>query len=108
MKTQIALILALFSLSLPAFSQGNYVIFQNGSLTFPTIADRFVYRDFVGGEKLVGTNYVAGLWYVVGTDPDAVDGRISPERGQPAGPLFQFRAPTTVRPGTWLPTVSPE
>jgi hypothetical protein len=103
MKTQIALTLALFGLSLPAFSQGNFVIFENGGVTFPTLfADRFVYRDFVGGEKLVGTNYVAGLWYVLGNDPDAVDGRISPELGQHAGPLFPFRVATTVRPGTWV------
>lgn len=109
MKTQIALTLALFSLSLPLFAQGNFVIFQNGNLTFRNLlVDRLVYRDFVGGEKLIGTNYVAGLWYVVGNDPDAVDGRISPQLGLHAGPLYHFRASTTTFPGTWSPAPNPQ
>jgi hypothetical protein len=77
------------------------VDFRNGGVEFPTPADRKVYRDQVGGQPLTGINYVAGLWYVPGTDPDAVEGRISPERGSQAGQLFMFRVPTTTLPGAW-------
>jgi hypothetical protein len=94
------LILSLLVLGLAARAQ-NYVQFQNGQISFPTVADRYVYSDYVGGTRLVGTNYVAGLWMVVGTDPDAVDGRISPDRGQHLGGEFPFRMPTTATPGVW-------
>src|SRR5881396_2748052 len=100
MKTPI--LIALLSLAVSSWAQG-VVDFRNGGVTFPTPADRFVYRDQVGGSKLVGTNYVAGLWFVQGADATAVDGRISPERGHQAGRTFTFRIPTTSSPGTWNP-----
>lgn len=102
MKTQITL--AVLSLTLVSgWGQGE-VDFRNSGITFRTQADRYVYRDQVGGERLVGTNYVAGLWFVPGNDPAAVDGRISPERGRQAGRLFSFRAQFTadVNKGTWV------
>jgi hypothetical protein len=56
--------------------------------------NHLVYADYVGGTKLVGTNYVAELYY----GPD----------GAPASSLVPlpnsispFRAPTTPAPGTW-------
>src|SRR2546427_12078571 len=105
MKTRIAI--ALLGLTVSAWSQ-SAVDFRNGGVTFPTPADRFVYRDEVGGYKLVGTNYVAGLWFVQGDHAASVDGRISPERGRQAGRTFPFRIPTTGSPGTWNPAqVSP-
>lgn len=87
-------------LSFPARAQ-NFVQFQNGQITFATPADRLVYSDYVGGTKLVGTNYVAGLWMVPGSNPDAVDGRISPDRGQRLGGDYPFRNPVTTWPGVW-------
>lgn len=90
----------LVSLAAPVWAQVNTVYFQNYG-TFPTPADRLVYRDFVGGTKLVGTNFVAGLWYNPGTDAGSVDGRIAPERGLQTGALCPFRAPATTLPGTW-------
>ncbi len=103
MKTRIAI--AFLGLAVAGRAQQNVVDFRNGGVTFPTQADRLVYHDQVGGSKLVGTNYVAGLWFVPADDAASVDGRISPERGRQAGRLFTFRIPTTASPGTWL--VSP-
>jgi hypothetical protein len=98
MKICIGVLLA--SLAVPAWAQVNTVIFQNRG-PFPTPADRLVYRDFVGGTKLVGTNFVAGLWFNPGSDAASVDGRIAPDRGVQTGVLCPFRVPTTVQPGTW-------
>jgi len=100
MKTCIAI--AFFGLVVSARAQQNVVDFRNGGITFPTQADRFVYRDQVGGSLLVGSNYVAGLWFVPGDDPASVDGRISPDRGRQAGRTFMFRNQVTTAPGTWL------
>src|SRR5215813_2732964 len=79
----------------------NTVDFRN-DVAFGTTADRFVYRDRVGGQKLVGTNFVAGLWFVPGGDASAVDGRISPDRGRQAPVTAHFRNPSVALPGTWL------
>jgi hypothetical protein len=100
MKT--CFIIALLSLSAQAWAQQNTVLFRNNGAIFKTPQiDRLVYRDFVGGTRLVGTNFVAGLWYGPGTDPTSVDGRISPDRGLQTGVLCPFRIPTTTLPGTW-------
>src|SRR5262245_53279951 len=81
-----------------------WVHFSNGPLSFATPADRCVYLDAVGGQKLVGSEYVAGLWFAAGEDLAAVDARVSPERGNQTGPTRQFRPPTTSLPGTWIAT----
>src|SRR2546422_7297150 len=99
MKTCIAI--ALLGLTVSAWAQ-NVVYFQNVGSVFPTPADRRVYRDHVGGFPLVGTNHVAGLWFVPGDDAASVDGRISPERGRQTGGTYTFRIPVTAVPGTWL------
>ena len=98
MKALIAILVSGITLS----SSAQIVVFRNAGVTFPTPADRLVYRDYVGGVKLVGTNYVAGLWFVPGTDGALVDGRISPDRGVRTGVNCPFRVQTTVSPGAWL------
>lgn len=101
MKTRFAIIIIL-SFAAQALAQQNTVYFYNVPSVFKTPQiDRYVYRDFVGGTRLVGTNFVAGLWYVPGTDPASVDGRISPDRGFQTGVLCPFRVPTTLLPGAW-------
>lgn len=103
MKTNIAFAIALLGLTISVSGQApNVVDFRNLGVTFLTEADRLVYRNYVGGLKLVGTNYVAGLWFAPGTDPSLVDGRISPDRGVQAGVNCGFRIPTTATPGAWL------
>jgi hypothetical protein len=69
------------------------VLFHNSPSLFTDSAtvDRWVYLDSVGGTKLVGTNFVAQLWY--GSDPDHIT--------EIADPVARFRPPTTSSPGTW-------
>jgi len=107
MKT--SFVCALFILGLEVSWGQSEVDFRNGGVTFPTPADRFVYRDFVGGEKLIGEGYVAGLWYAPGANLAAVDCRLAVNSGVQAGPFFPFRRSTTLSPGTWLvpATLSP-
>jgi hypothetical protein len=90
-------------LTLISVSGQGLVDFRNGGPTFQTVADRCVYLDVVGGQKLVGTEYVAGLWYAPGSDLSAVDASISADRGSRTGPDFHFRAATTSEgnKGTW-------
>ncbi len=78
-----------------ALAQGS-VIFVNGFAVFPTVADRRVYGPDCA--PLVGTNYVAGLFYLPGADQD-FSGSTA---GTQAGPLATFRPPTTALPGVWL------
>jgi len=54
MKTYIAI--AFLGLTVSARAQ-NTVDFRNQVADFPTPADRYVYREHVGGVRLVGTNY---------------------------------------------------
>ena len=90
---------ALISLSaVSSWSQG-VVQFQNGQITFATPADRLVYLGAVGGTKLTGTNYAAGLWYVPGADNGSQ--LLSPTGGTQAGALAFFRPATTSVPGVW-------
>jgi hypothetical protein len=109
MKTPITLALFASSLAL-GWGQGQ-VDFRNQGITFRTLADRAVYLNYSAGIKLTGTNYVAGLWFVPGIDPNGVDGRIDPHRGMFVGLLFRFRSPSTsdANKGTWAvpPGVSP-
>ena len=78
-----------------AFGQG-IVVFQNSGGIFgePLPIDRFVYFGEVGGEKLVGTNYAAALYYTL---PGLTDLILVP------GAIRLFRLPTTTLPGTWNP-----
>jgi hypothetical protein len=92
-------VLAIALLSLAAVSswaQGT-VQFQNGQISFATVADRFVYLGAVGGAKLDGTNYAAGLFYMNGADQAIM----SPTAGTLAGGLAFFRQPTTTQHGIW-------
>lgn len=89
-----------------ALAQGT-VSFDNRAAQFPDSAtvDRFVYLDQVGGTKLVGTNFVAQLWFGIGLDlaSDALTsvavGGTAP--GPQAVGAARFRTPTTTLPGTW-------
>ncbi len=76
------------------------VDFRNGGVTFSTVADRRVYgfNAASGCGPLVGTNYVAGLFYVAGANADLYP----PTSGTQAGALAHFRSPTTSSPGIWL------
>ena len=98
-----------------SWAQGT-VDFRNGGITFWPPANRYVYLGAPGpgaGDppgstdpgRLVGTNFVAGLWYVPGADNGALI--FSPASRQ-AGPTFTFRPPTTAEQnkGTWLISVS--
>src|SRR6266496_3892089 len=64
MRTILPLIIILGGLC-SAVAQGN-VIFVNGFAVFRTVADRRVYGPDCA--PLVGTNYVAGLFYLPGAD----------------------------------------
>lgn len=52
-----------------ALSQGSVNFINSGA--FATTADRLVYKDFVGGVKLTGTNYVTALYW--GRTADALN-----------------------------------
>jgi len=83
-----------------------YVDFRNGGITFRYPADRRVY--FPDCTPLVGTNFVAALYYLPGIDRGT-------ELDQPAGgflaygdnqlALATFRPLTTSLPGTWMNSV---
>jgi len=68
------------------------VFFQNSGPIFRYPADRLVYLGEVGGEKLVGTNYAAALYYTL---PGLTDLIPVPDA------IRLFRLPTTTLPGTW-------
>jgi len=76
-----------------AFGQG-VVAFQNSGGIFGESRpiDRFVYFGEVGGEKLVGTNYAAALYYTLPSLTDLIP---------VPGAIRLFRLPTTTLPGTW-------
>src|SRR5262245_56204398 len=92
--------------ALNGLAQG-LVDFRNYGPTFATTADRRVYaRHTLFETPLVGTNYVAGLWYVAGAGNGlAVEqGGIQALNANPThASFFPFRAPTTTVPGTWNP-----
>jgi hypothetical protein len=93
-----------------SWAQGT-VDFRNGGVSFKTTANRYVYFGAVGPGagtptpgsadpgRVVGTSYVAGLWYVKGADQG---GQIAGARQ--VGRTFAFRLPTTTDPnkGTWV------
>jgi len=100
MKTLIAIALSILA---TASSRGQgEVVFLNGRITFAIAADRCVY--FTTGDpggppegKLVGTNFVAALYYIPGPNQDMQ----SPTAGTQAGALAMFRPPPTSLPGVW-------
>lgn len=93
-----------------SWAQGT-VDFRNGGITFKTTANRYVYFSAVGPgagtpipgsadpSRVVGTSYVAGLWYVKGADQG---GQITTARA--VGRTFTFRPATTAaaNQGTWI------
>lgn len=94
-----------------SWAQGT-IDFRNGGVTFKTAtANRYVYFGAVGpgagtpvpgsadANRVVGTAYVAGLWYVNGADQG---GQIAGARQ--VGRTFTFRAATTAEgnKGTWV------
>src|SRR5262245_46238161 len=100
MKTGLTITLFV-SMMLSAWGQGS-VDLRTGAIPFATPADRAGYQDYVAGTKLVGTEYVAALWFVPGVDFAGVDGRISPDRGRQTGAPATFRPPTTALKGFWV------
>jgi hypothetical protein len=100
---KILLMIALLILATASSRAQGYVTFLNGQITFASVADRLVY--FTTGDpggppsgKLVGTNFVAGLYYLPGANQNLQ----SPTAGTQAGALAMFRAPTTSLPGVWF------
>ena len=81
---------ALLTLALNCFGQGT-VNFNNN---FTAGGDHLVYSDFPGGTKLVGTNYVAELYYGPLGMPEA---SLVPL----ASSISHFRVTSTTAPGTW-------
>jgi hypothetical protein len=92
-----------------SWAQGT-VDFRNGGITFKTVANRYVYFGAVGPgagtptpgsadpNRVLGTAYVAGLWYVKGADQG---GQITTARA--VGRTFTFRAaPSAATQGTWI------
>lgn len=86
-----------------SWAQGT-IDFRNLGVTFKTTHDKLVYLGGVAGTnpKLVGTNYAAGLFFLVGADQAIGDAA----RGIQAGGLALFRATTTTSPGAWLNPLS--
>ena len=101
MKKTLAIV-AIAALNVFASFGQSTVNFNNTITTFPADGiDRYVYRDQVGGTKLVGQNFAAALYW--GTTQDtitqlavlnATDTGIAAARGL-------FRVATTASPGTW-------
>src|SRR5262245_17547940 len=86
----------LLSLALVGQAAGDGLVdFRNGGITFTTPGDRLIYA--IPGVPLVGTNYVAQLYF----GPAPQDLRAV------AAPPARFRSPTSSSAGTWLspPTV---
>jgi hypothetical protein len=86
----------LLGISFRGFAQGR-VDFRNGAITFPTPGDRRCYLSYPS-VPLTGITFVAGLWYVEGTDLALLS---SFTDGAQVGRTFPFRPPTTSLPGTW-------
>ncbi len=86
--------LSFMVLSTNCFGQGSWVSFNNNGV--PVGGDHKVYFDSVdpAGPPVVGTNYVAELYYAPGP-PD--DGSLTPF----VPSISQFRQPFTTVPGTW-------
>jgi hypothetical protein len=90
MKRALSLLLCL----IPVFgvhAQGTVDFNNNRTFATETNVSRLVY-DYPSGVPLVGTNYVAQLYY--GVDPSS----LTPVTTAPA----RFRAPGTLIPGTWV------
>jgi len=101
MKKQLIVLIGIALPTIFALAQGT-VDFRNGGITFPTPADRKVYyceqQPGQIGPGLVGTTWVAGLWYLPGADRGGQIGQAT----QVGGRTFNFRSVTTSLPGTWV------
>jgi hypothetical protein len=87
-------LLAQFQLDFPLLPGA--VDFRNTGVSFPTPADRRVYAP--DHTPLVGTNYLAQLYYLPGANrQDILTVGLAV-----ADPPVAFRLPTTVVPGTWF------
>jgi hypothetical protein len=84
----VQILLSIGPLAFGVYAQG--VVDFNNNRVFATTADRLIY-DYPGGAPLVGTNYVAQLYYGTGASS------LVPVTSAPA----RFRVPTTAVPGTW-------
>jgi len=101
MKKTLAIV-AIAALNVIASFGQSTVNFNNTITTFPADGiDRAVYRDVVGGTKLVGQNFAAALYWSTSQDSitqlavlNATDTTITSARGL-------FRVATTANPGTW-------
>ena len=94
------LCLLLVMLVRSGFAEG-MVDFRNGSVVFATTANRKIYLP--GGIPLVGTNYVAALYYLPGADRGAEifsGGNLA--FGLNGLAYAHFRPETTSQPGVWL------
>lgn len=88
-------LIALFAVTVvaaSAFAQGT--VNFNNRLTFASTDDRLVYLGTVNPVPLVGTDWVAQLYY--GSQGTAADS-LNPVAANPAA----FRVATTTSPGTW-------
>ena len=88
-------LIALFAVTVvaaSAFAQGT--VNFNNRLTFATTGDRLVYADQAGTIPLVGTDWVAQLYY---GSQGTVEGSLVAVGASPA----TFRVATTTSPGTW-------
>lgn len=72
---------------------------RNGLVTFGTMADRLV--RFPDNTAITGTNYIAQLYWTVGTVAD--DSVLSPMTAIPGGnAVVRFRPSNTTAPGVWI------
>ena len=90
--TTVLCLMACVCVTVLCWGQGT-VNFANSPAVFFDGVDRYVYLDFVGGTRLVGTNYVAELWY--GSDANSL-AAIAP----PVAP-FRDVMPDSVVAGVW-------
>jgi len=86
----VPLLLSIAPLALGVYAQGVVDFNNNRAFQTATNESRLIY-NYPGGVPLVGTNYVAQLYY----GPDAAS--LVPVTSAPA----RFRPPTTTAPGTW-------
>jgi hypothetical protein len=93
--------LIVFIFIVPGARSQSLVDFRNGGITFRTTANRLV---MLCNERLVGTNYVAALYYLPGADRGS---EFAPNAGFLAYgsndlAYAHFRDPSTSLPGVWI------
>jgi hypothetical protein len=104
MKKLFPIVAALVISAQAAFSQGTVNFANTGA--FATTADRFVYQGQVGGPKLVGSSYVAALYY--GTSDSTIttfairSTAVGDETLARSVVAFRDVDPATASAGTWV------